>query len=230
MTFSNILKQELLKYNLLNHPFYQMWNEGKISLSTLVEYAKQYNFQVDALPTYISRTHSITSNPEFRKILTENLADEELSEEDHLSLWKKFALTGLPVTKEEFENAKISASMKALVETCRFYANKSSAAGFGVLYAQEHNYANIAASKREGLEKHYKISPQSEGVKFFQVHEKADVWHSQQIEKLLDTLSEKEAIEAKEAGIEVMKSLNGFLDSMLALEPNSYTDVVGKLV
>ncbi len=213
MTFAAQLKEELLKYNLLNHPFYQMWNEGKISLSTLKEYSKQYMFQVASLPTYISATHSITEDFESRKILTENLADEELNGKDHLSLWKDFAVS-LGLTEEELKSATKSQSMEELVKACKLHASKSSASGFGVLYAQEHNYANIAKSKREGLESHFKSSD----VNFFTVHEKADEWHAAQAEDLLNKLNAKEQEQATEAGVAVMKALNGFLDEMLALE------------
>jgi pyrroloquinoline-quinone synthase len=180
MSFALELKSELLKYNLLNHPFYQMWNEGKISLSTLQEYSKQYMFQVKGLPTYISATHSITENTEMRKILTENLADEEINGEDHVSLWKSFA-KGLGLSNEEIEASLQSTSIKNLVATCKKYASKSSASGFGVLYAQEHNYANIATSKKEGLENHFGMAQNKEATKFFTVHEKADVWHAVQV-------------------------------------------------
>ena len=217
MTFATQLKNELLKYNLLNHPFYQMWNEGKISVSTLQEYSKQYLFQVSALPTYISATHSITEDTESRKILTENLADEEINGTDHVSLWKDFAF-GLNVSKEELSSAVKSKSIQNLIEVSKAFASKSPASGFGVLYAQEHNYANIATSKKEGLEKHFGMENNLTATKFFSVHEKADVWHAEQVEKLLNNLNAEEQKEALEAGVGVMKALNGFLDEMLALE------------
>ena len=216
MSFALELKNELLKYNLLNHPFYEMWNEGKIPVTVLKEYAKQYAFQVANLPRYISATHSITENLMDRKILTENLADEELNEKDHSSLWNDFAL-GLGVSQEELNSAKICPSMENLVSTCKKYAGLSSASGFGVLYAQEHNYANIAKTKKEGLINHFDMKEGSSEVNFFTVHEKADVWHAEQVETLLDRLEVSNQAQSKEAGIEVMKALNGFLDEMLEL-------------
>jgi pyrroloquinoline-quinone synthase len=220
MSFSALLKQELLTYNLLNHPFYIMWNEGKISTETLKKYSLQYLFQVSALPTYISATHSITSNTESRKILTENLADEELNGKDHVSLWKDFC-RAQNISDEEMNNETLMESMKYLIETCKKHSSSSSARGFGVLYAQEHNYANIATSKKEGLEKHYNMAGNKEALNFFSVHEKADVWHAQQVETLLNSLPESEQAKAKEAGLEVMKALNGFLDEVLTLEKNT---------
>ena len=215
MSFALELKTELLQYNLLNHPFYQLWNEGKISIDTLKEYSKQYMFQVANLPTYISATHSITESPEDRKILTENLADEELNGKDHLTLWKDFC-KALGLSEEELASANLGNSMQNVIATCKHHARLSSAAGFGVLYAQEHNYANIATSKKEGLENHFNIKETT----FFTVHEKADVWHEEQVRKLLDKLPASKQAQAREAAVSVMKSLNTFLDEMLALEKN----------
>lgn len=219
MSFSMHFKQELLRYNLLNHPFYQMWSDGNVKIQTLRNYATHYFAQVSNFPTYISATHSITKNLESRKILTENLVDEELQEKDHASLWKDFCFA-LGLTEIEITGATLHDSIHTVVETCKLYASKSSASGFGVLYAQEHNYANIAKTKKEGLQKHFGIFKNGNEENFFTIHEKADIWHAKQVELLLDTLSPTEQEEAKEAGIAVMKALNGFLDYILTLENN----------
>lgn len=217
MSFANQLKSIFLKYNLLNHPFYQLWNDGKISLSTLQDYSMQYLFQVEYFPTYISKTHSITEDFETRKILTENLADEELGKRDHISLWKDFVI-GLSVNEVNLKSRKMCNSIKNLVDTCKFYSGKSTASGIGVLYAQEHNYANIATTKRNGLQNHYGFKKHSAALEFFNVHEKADIWHAEQVEKILERLCEEGKIEAENAGVAVMKALNEFLDEMLSLE------------
>ncbi len=44
------------KKHLLKHQFYQMWNEGKLSLEMLQEYAQEYYLQVHYFPTYVSAT------------------------------------------------------------------------------------------------------------------------------------------------------------------------------
>ena len=36
--------------HLLKHQFYQMWNEGKLSLEMLQEYAQEYYLQVHYFP------------------------------------------------------------------------------------------------------------------------------------------------------------------------------------
>lgn len=215
MSFALNLKNELLKYNLLNHPFYQMWNMGEISVTTLQDYAKKYLFQVSNFPTYISATHSITENLEVRKILTENLADEELNGKDHASLWKDFCY-GLGLTPKDLEKTKMGGAIAEVVKTCKFYASKSSAAGLGILFGQEHNYSEVAKTKGNGLKIHYRM--EEEYTKFFTVHEGVDIWHAEQIEKLLNNLTESEQKEAQESSIAYMKLMNYFLDEMLAIQ------------
>lgn len=215
MSFALEMKNELLKYNLLNHPFYQKWNEGTLSLETLQKYVKQYKFQVENLTSYIKATKEITNDYASVKILNENILDEEENGKPHTQLWSEFSQS-LGVSQQDLDEEKMTTSMENLISTCKKYASKSSASGFGVLYAQEHNYANIATSKKEGLIKHFNKT--TKDVEFFTVHEVADVWHEEQIRTLLDALPTENQEDAKISGISVMKALNGFLDEMLALE------------
>ncbi|MDJ0518617.1 MAG: TenA family transcriptional regulator, partial [Trichodesmium sp. MO_231.B1] len=48
------LDEIIEKQHLLKHHFYQMWNEGKLSLEMLQEYAQEYYLQVHYFPTYVS--------------------------------------------------------------------------------------------------------------------------------------------------------------------------------
>ena len=90
--FSKNLNKKLDKYHLLNHPFYKAWNEGKLTREVIKDYAEQYYQHVKAFPRYISATHSLCEDIEKRKILLENLQDEENKDADHPKLWKNFAL------------------------------------------------------------------------------------------------------------------------------------------
>ena len=82
--FSKELGQKLDQYHLLKHPFYQIyWNEGKLTREIIKDYAEQYYQHVKAFPRYISATHSICNDIEKRRILLENLQDEENKDGDH---------------------------------------------------------------------------------------------------------------------------------------------------
>ena len=86
--FSKRLNEKLDKYHLLDHYFYKAWNEGKLNREIIKDYAEQYYQHVKAFPRYISATHSLCEDIEKRKILLENLQDEENKDSDHPKLWR----------------------------------------------------------------------------------------------------------------------------------------------
>lgn len=75
--FVKAIESILSEKSILKHPFYQKWNEGKLSVAELREYAKQYYHFVKHFPMFVSSVHSNCPNPEVRKMLVENVADEE---------------------------------------------------------------------------------------------------------------------------------------------------------
>lgn len=89
--FSITLIWDLSKYHLLKHPFYQAWNQGTLEVSALQRYAKQYFKNVEAFPRYVSGMHSQCLLLNNRRVLLENLIDEEKGDENHPELWLRFA-------------------------------------------------------------------------------------------------------------------------------------------
>ena len=88
--FSKQLNKKLDKYHLLKHPFYKAW--VKLNRGVIKDYAEQYYQHVKAFPRYISATHSLCEDIQKRKILLENLQDEENKDADHLKLRKNFVI------------------------------------------------------------------------------------------------------------------------------------------
>ncbi len=80
--------------SMLAHPFYQAWEQGKLTREALAEYAKQYFHHVEAFPRAVSAVHANCPDAKGRKLLAENLAEEEgvgAGKDDHASLWLDFA-------------------------------------------------------------------------------------------------------------------------------------------
>ena len=113
--FSKQLNQKLDKYNLLHHPLYKSWNDGKLTREIIKDYAEQYYQHVKAFPRYISATHSLCEDIEKRKILLENLQDEENRDGDHPKLWKDFAFA-IGSTSEQIESVKEEKFTTELIE------------------------------------------------------------------------------------------------------------------
>ena len=210
--FSKNLNKKLDQYHLLNHPFYKSWNEGKLTREIIKDYAEQYYQHVKAFPRYISATHSICEDIEKRKILLENLQDEENPNADHPKLWKNFALA-MGADPDKIENVKREWFTNDMIENFFYQARKSYAEGLASLYTYERQIPEIAETKIRGLKKFYGVTSK-EGLEFFEAHKAADVIHRKECEKLLDALTEEEKEKAEKASVLTARYLWNFLSGM----------------
>ncbi len=210
--FSKKLNKKLDQYHLLNHPFYKSWNEGKLTREIIKDYAEQYYQHVKAFPRYISATHSICEDIEKRKILLENLQDEENPNADHPKLWKNFALA-MGADSKKIEDVKREWFTEDMIENFFHQARKSYAEGLASLYTYERQIPEIAETKIRGLKKFYGVTSKK-GLEFFEAHKAADVIHRKECEKLLDALSEKEKEKAERASMLTARYLWNFLSGM----------------
>ena len=211
--FSKELNKKLDRYHLLTHPFYQVfWNEGKLTREIIKDYAEQYYQHVKAFPRYISATHSICDDIEKRKILLENLNDEENTDGDHPKLWKNFAAS-VGADKEKIDDIKPDWFTKDMIDNFFSQARSSYAEGLASLYTYERQIPEIAETKIQGLKKFYGVKSQ-EGLEFFEAHKSADVVHRAECEKLLDSLSKEEQDKAEKASVLTARYLWNFLSGM----------------
>ncbi len=210
--FSKDLNKKLDQYHLLNHPFYKSWNEGKLTREIIKDYAEQYYQHVKAFPRYISATHSICEDIEKRKILLENLQDEENPNADHPKLWKNFALA-MGADADKIEDVKREWFTNDMIENFFHQARKSYAEGLASLYTYERQIPEIAETKIRGLKNFYGVTSK-EGLEFFEAHKAADVIHRKECEKLLDALSKEEKLKAEKASMLTARYLWNFLSGM----------------
>ena len=210
--FSQELNKKLDQYHLLNHPFYKSWNEGKLTREIIKDYAEQYYQHVKAFPRYISATHSICEDIEKRKILLENLQDEENPNADHPKLWKNFAIA-MGADVDKIEDVKREWFTNDMIENFFHQARKSYAEGLASLYTYERQIPEIAETKIRGLKKFYGVTSK-EGLEFFEAHKAADVIHRKECEKLLDALTDEEKVKAEKASMLTARYLWNFLSGM----------------
>ena len=217
MTVSAAIDAKVAARAMLSHPFYQAWTEGRLPLDTLRAYSRQYFHHVEAFPRAVSAVHSACDDREGRRMLAENLAEEEgieAGKQDHASLWLMFAC-GLGESEAEVRVEALNPETRALIETFRTLSRRSYASGLGALYAYESQFPAVAAAKIEGLVDRYGIADEAT-LRFFRVHESADVEHSQVCRALLDRLPEDEREEAIAAGEELASALWNFLSGVEA--------------
>jgi len=217
MTTSSLIDSKVAERAMLKHPFYQAWTEGRLPLETLRDYSRQYFHHVEAFPRAVSAVHSSCPDRDGRRMLAENLAEEEgveAGKQDHASLWLMFA-TGLGESEDAVRAQQINPETQALIETFRKLSRRSYASGLGALYAYESQFPGVASAKIEGLIDRYGISDEPT-LRFFRVHEYADVEHSSVCRALLDRLPEDEKAEAVAAGEELAGALWNFLSGVEA--------------
>jgi pyrroloquinoline-quinone synthase len=212
MKFAQHLITQLSEKNLLKHEFYQKWNEGSIPVETLQLYARQYYHHVSAFPRYLSATHSHCEDIEKRQILLENLRDEEEGPDHHPELWLRFA-QALGVSQEQVKSEELLPETRELIDTFMQSSRKSFASGLGALFAYEHQVPEIATFKIEALKKHYAMKD-GPGTSFFEVHRKADVYHTEALSQLLESLTPEEKAEVQNSAQIASHQLWKFLDGI----------------
>src|SRR4030065_367553 len=151
------LDQIIAEKNLLKHPFYQMWSQGKLSLEALRNYAKQYYHLVSVFPTFISGVHSNCPDLQSRQKLLSNLMDEELGERNHPELWLRFC-DGLGLRRGEGLSKKARPEIKQLIKTfTNLTGREHYQEGTAALYAYEAQVPEIRESKIKGVQQFYGI-------------------------------------------------------------------------
>jgi pyrroloquinoline-quinone synthase len=216
-TTSSQIDSKVAERAMLSHPFYQAWTEGRLPLDTLRAYARQYFHHVQAFPRAVSAVHSACPDRNGRRMLAENLAEEEgieAGKQDHASLWLMFAC-GLGESEDAVRGQSLNGETQALIDTFRRLSRQSYAAGLGALYAYESQFPGVASAKIEGLIDRYGIDDE-DTLRFFRVHESADVEHSSVCGSLLDRLPEDQQAEAVASGEELAGALWNFLSGVEA--------------
>lgn len=213
--FLTTLDSIIAERHALQHPFYQMWNDGALTIDMLQEYAKEYYLHVHNFPTYVSATHANCDDIKIRQMLLENLVEEEQGENNHPELWLRFG-DSLGISREEMLTRNHTAQTKLSVKILKDLSkNENPAVGLAALYAYESQVPEVATTKIEGLKKHYNLDTE-DALVFFQVHEHADEIHRivtrEALVELCQTDSQKEI--ALDATREAADALNLLLDGV----------------
>ena len=181
MTTVRDLDALVRRQHLLRHPFYTAWSKGELPIETLRDYAGQYyQFEVN-FPRYVAGAYARIPDPRDRRVLLDNLVDEEGRSPTHPELWLDFARAiGAPSRMP-----RPTPSTRQLLGTYERHAlGRNPAAALGALYAYESQFPEVAAEKSRGLRAHYGIRSKM-AHEFFRVHTLADVEHSAAERRLL---------------------------------------------
>lgn len=192
------------RQHLLQHPFYQAWSRGDLSLDALRDYAAQYYHHVAAFPTYLSAVHAQTDDTDVRQHILSNLMDEEAGSPNHPELWLKFA-ESLGLSRDAVKATAQWQATKDLIAGFRdCCASRGTGVGLASLYAYESQIPAVSETKIEGLKKFYGFDDAA-GYQYFSVHIEADREHAAvEAAQIAQVLGDSERGAALEAVGEVL--------------------------
>ena len=212
----NLIERKIDQYHLLGHPFYQSWAEGRLPKSALRTYAGQYYRHVAAFPTYLSALHARAEDSKTRRVILENLVDEEYKSPTHPELWLRFA-EGLGMDRAQVQEASSFPEARRVVSTFRkICSDRPLYQGVALLYAYEAMTPRIAATKAEGLRSFYGIRS-ARATRYFTLHEDLDRRHAAQWRRILkEAISSPGKARAAAESVETgMKSIWSLLTAVL---------------
>ncbi len=199
MSIIRRIDEEIEKYSLLKHPFYQMWTDGKLTIEDLQGYAREYMHLVNAVPWMVSNVAEYYNDQE----ILENLEEEK----QHIELWKRFA-EGIGVSRDELDAYNTSSKVREAVDT--MLKLSKSRYGIASMYAYEAQLPEISKTKLEGLIKLYNIRD-DDTLEYQRVHSIIDIKHSQTWRRLIERNNDEALIDAS---IESLKAQNRVLDGV----------------
>jgi pyrroloquinoline-quinone synthase len=175
--FHVALDARVARHDLLNHPFYQAWTAGKLTIDQLRAYASEYFHHVAAFPTFLSAFHSRLEDGALRRAVLRNLAEEEVEGRAHSDMWLDFA-EGIGLSPDQVRNSQPSAPVRKLIARFDRTAREDSPAEIlAAFYAYESQVPRISGEKARGLLRYYGADAFTCG--YFALHTYADVRHSQ---------------------------------------------------
>ncbi|MGA8710748.1 MAG: iron-containing redox enzyme family protein [Thermoplasmata archaeon] len=212
MTTIRDLDRLVRRQHLLQHPFYTAWSKGELPIETLREYAGQYyHFEVN-FPRYVAGAYARILDPRQRRVLLDNLVDEEGRSPTHPELWQDFSRA---IGARVPPGRPTGPTRRLLAAYDRHALGGSAPAALGALYAYESQFPEVAAEKSRGLRAYYGIRSKA-AHEFFRVHTFADVEHSAAERNLLRSYLAGDAAAGRAAERGLRDSLDawwGFLDA-----------------
>jgi pyrroloquinoline quinone (PQQ) biosynthesis protein C len=166
-----VLAEAIVGRRLLTHPFYRRWEAGTLAEGELATYAEQYRHIERELPVTLAAIVEALPAGRARDLVEANLADELGTPEPHAQLFESFARAAGATP-----DAPATPSTAALLAVVRTTAANDPVAALAMIAAYEVQAADIAASKGDGLRRHYGFD--EEGTAFWDVHRTQEVEHA----------------------------------------------------
>ena len=167
--------------SLLNHPFYEMWSEGKLEFQSLVGYSKEYYQLAKQVPKFMEPIVDMAPS-EARSELISNMNEET----EHIRLWENFAFS-MGISRDDLTSyeglKKTNDAVNNLASLMKSYDE-----GACAMYAFEKEIPKISKTKVEGLKNFYGLDSK-DSIEYFEEHMSADIRHAASWEKIINSSS-----------------------------------------
>src|SRR5713226_9051252 len=161
-----------------NHPFFNLWAQGKLTKEQTALYCMQHYHFVGEYLNWMAYEASQVPHRDVKTYLFENLGDEENPEDRHLDMLTDYVET-CGLRRENVEQAKILTGTEGLQNWGwrLVYQKPWQAALAGMFIGLESQFLDICKKIVPALHQHYGWKPRSREIRFFEEHIHADEIH-----------------------------------------------------
>ena len=169
---------------LLNHPFYEMWSEGKLEFESLVGYSKEYYQLAKQVPKFMEPIVEMAPS-NVKSELISNMNEET----EHIRLWENFAFS-MGISRDDLTSydglKKTNDAVNNLASLMNSYDE-----GACAMYSFEKEIPKVSKTKIEGLKNFYGLDSKN-ATEYFEEHMTADIRHAASWEKIIKSSSKNQ--------------------------------------
>jgi pyrroloquinoline quinone (PQQ) biosynthesis protein C len=175
-----------------NHPFFDLWAEGKLLKEQMAFYCTQHYHYVGEFLNWLAYEGSQIRERDVKSYLFENLGDEENPDDRHLDMLKDF-VAACGGERDSVESSVVLAATEGLQNWGwrMVYQKPWQGALAGMFIGLESQFLDICKKIVPALHRHYGFQPRAREIRFFEEHIHADEVHGSKgfaiVEKYCDT-------------------------------------------
>jgi pyrroloquinoline quinone (PQQ) biosynthesis protein C len=161
-----------------NHPFFDLWVQGKLTREQTAFYCTQHYHYVVEYLNWMAFEASQIPQRDVKAYLFENLSDEENPEDRHLDMLKDYVVAS-GLSRETVESSAVLAETEGLQNWGwrLVYQQPWQAALAGMFVGLESQFLDICKKIVPALHAHYGFKAGAREIRFFEEHIHADEIH-----------------------------------------------------
>jgi pyrroloquinoline-quinone synthase len=199
-----------------NHPFFELWAQGKLTKEQTALYCIQHFHFVGEYLNWMAYEASQVPHRDAKTYLFENLGDEENPDDRHLDMLKDY-VTASGLKRESVEKSVVLPGTEGLQNWGwrLVYQQPWQIALAGMFIGLESQFLDICKKLVPALHKYYGYAPGAREIRFFEEHIGADEIHAAKgfamVEKYCTTpeLRDSAANIVEEATVRRWRYMNG---------------------